>query len=102
VQATGHDGNVAAFIFGYPLRAGHPEDPTNKILWVVRLPRGGSPLAVSGRPVGSSAPTVAEQLPPDSSPGEIYPSIVDVPQRGCWRFDLQWHGHRDTMELPYG
>jgi hypothetical protein len=29
---------AAGFIFGYPLRAGHPVNPSNKILWAVRTP----------------------------------------------------------------
>jgi len=101
VQATGHEGDVVAYLFGYPLRAGHPVDPANKILWVVRLPRDGSNLTVFGHPLGTTATGVTQQLPPDSSPGEIYPSIVDVPLPGCWEFALRWHGHVDTVELPY-
>jgi hypothetical protein len=101
VQATGHNGDVAAYLFGYPLRAGHPQDRANKILWVVRQPRDGSDLTISGHPLGASVPAVSQQQPPDSSPGEIYPSIVDVPGTGCWQFVLQWHGHEDTVELPY-
>ena len=101
VQATAHKGDVVAYLFGYPLRAGHPEDPANKILWVVRLPRDGSELTVSGHPAGTTATGVTEQFPADSSPGEIYPSIVDVPAPGCWEFVLRWHGHVDRLELPY-
>ena len=54
VQATGHGDQVTAFIFGYPLRAGDPQDRSNKILWVVRTPRDGSdppgPRSREGRP----------------------------------------------------
>ncbi|HKW58601.1 MAG TPA: hypothetical protein VJR46_02475 [Candidatus Dormibacteraeota bacterium] len=34
---------AAGFLFGYPLRSGNPQDPANKILWVVGMPRNGSP-----------------------------------------------------------
>ena len=37
----------------------------------------------------------------DSSPGEIYPSIVDVPSPGCWHFTLSWAGHHDEIDLLY-
>ncbi len=80
---------AAGFIFGYPLRAGHPDNPSNKILWVVGLPRNGS------------SPTITQSQPADSSPGEIYPSIIDVPQPGCWHFDLAWAGHKASVELLY-
>ncbi len=38
VQATSNEGNVVAFLFANPLRAGEPENPANKILWVVKEP----------------------------------------------------------------
>lgn len=92
---------AAGFLFGYPLRSGHPENPFNKILWVVGLPRNGSSLEISGHPLESSAPIVKVVSPADSSPGEIYPSIVDVPTPGCWQFELAWAGHTASVELPY-
>jgi hypothetical protein len=92
---------AAGFIFGYPLRAGHPSNPANKILWVVRSPRDGSPLEITGQLSGASGPSVHVSVPANSSPGEIYPSIVDVPQPGCWRLDLSWSGHQTTVYLEY-
>ena len=92
---------AAGFIFGYPLRAGHPENPANKILWVVRLPRNGTTLEIKGHPLGTSKPTIEQSQPANSGPGEIYPSIVDVPQPGCWHFDLSWAGHQAAVELEY-
>jgi hypothetical protein len=92
---------VAGFIFGYPLRAGHPENPANKILWVVRLPRGGSDLRISAHPLGAATPMVTVVQAADSGPGEIYPSIVDVPTAGCWVLDLAWGPHRAALALPY-
>ena len=92
---------AAGFIFGNPLRAGHPDNPTNKILWVVGLPRNGSSLVITGHPLPTATPIVAQSEPADSSPGEIYPSIVDVPEPGCWHFDLAWAGHHASVDLLY-
>jgi hypothetical protein len=92
---------AAGFIFGYPLRAGHPQSPTNKILWVVGLPRNGSPLEITGHPLKATTPSIKQTQPNDSGPGEIYPSIVDVPRAGCWHFDLTWAGHHAAVELEY-
>ncbi len=39
--------------------------------------------------------------PPDSSPGEIYPSYVNVPTAGCWHLTLHWAGHTDWIDLHY-
>jgi hypothetical protein len=92
--------HAAGFLFGYPLRAGHPDNPTNKILWVVAA-RNGSSLEIRGHPLGATAPSIVLTDSPDSSPGEIYPSIVDVPQAGCWHFDLLWSGSRASVDLLY-
>jgi len=93
---------VAGFVFGYPLRAGHPESPSNKILWVVRAPRAGADLTITAHPLGAAAPEVKVVQPANSGPGEIYPSIVDVPTPGCWVLNLAWGSHRAALALPYG
>jgi hypothetical protein len=92
---------AAAFLWASPLRAGHPENPSNKILWVVGPLRDGADLRITGHPAGALTPTIRTSQPANSAPGEIYPSIVDVPTAGCWHFDLSWAGHRATAELAY-
>ena len=92
---------AAGFLFSLPLRAGHPTNPSNKILWVVRLPRNGSQLDLTAHPLSQVEPVVHETAPTGASPGQIYPSIVDVPHAGCWHFELSWAGHRDTVDLEY-
>jgi hypothetical protein len=94
-------GNVVAIVFGYPLRAGDPADRTNKILWIMRLPRHGSPLTVEARPLHANAPLITHHWPADSSPGEIYPSYVNVPTAGCWRLTVRWAQHTDWIDLRY-
>ena len=100
-HAISEGGNVVAIVFGYPLRAGRPTNPANKILWIMRLQRNGSPLTIKARPLHSNAPPVTAVVPADSSPGEIYPSYVNVPSAGCWRLSLRWAGHTDSIDLPY-
>jgi len=95
-----HPALAAGFLFTNPLRAGHPENPANKILWVVRTPRNGS-LTIDGHPLGAATPATHEILPDNSSPGEIYPSFVDVPTGGCWQFDLRWAASQAQVELSY-
>jgi hypothetical protein len=89
-------GKAAAFFFATTLRAGHPTNPANKILWIVRLPRDGSPLWITAR---SGGRTVRASWPADSAPGQIYPSYVDLPTPGCWVITLGWHGHHATIDL---
>jgi len=81
---------AAAFFWAPTLRAGHPTNPTNKVLWIVRYPRNGQPLRILARSGASPARTVHMSFPPDSSPGQIYPSYVDLPTPGCWRLTLRW------------
>jgi hypothetical protein len=97
--AVATKGRAAAFFFADPLRAGHPTDPANKVLWVVRQPRDGMPLIISARRAGSRSPAVRISRPADSSPGEIYPSYVDLPQAGCWRLALAWGSHRAAIDI---
>jgi hypothetical protein len=99
--AVSDQGNAAAFLFGYPLTAPSRPDMTNKILWVVRTPNGGQPLTITARHVSAGQPVVRVQLPADSGPGEIYPSIIDVPAPGCWQFTLQWPHASATVDLQY-
>jgi hypothetical protein len=100
--ALSHEGNVFAALFAKPLRAGADvTDPTNKILWIVREPRDGQPLKITLRPADGQGPVVSQEEPADSSPGEIYPSSVDVPTAGCWAITVEWAGHRATLELPW-
>jgi hypothetical protein len=95
-------GQAAAYLFGYPLRAGSPRNPDDKILWVMRRRRDGQPLRLTGRLLKPASPRmVSSTWPADSGPGEIYPSIVNVPVPGCWRFTLKWNGHRDSVDLRY-
>jgi hypothetical protein len=92
-------GDRAAAFFADPLRAGHPTDPANKVLWVVRQPRQGMPLTVSARRVGTRSSALRISRPADSGPGEIYPSYVDLPQAGCWRLALAWGSHRAAIDV---
>ncbi len=90
---------AAGFLFAQPLRVGHPQNPSNKILWEVNeLPYGPS-LDLNGHPVGSATPAINDSFGFLAS-GDV-PSTVDVPQAGCWHFDLTWSGHRASVDLLY-
>ncbi len=93
--------HAAGFLFGYPLSASRRQGPSNKILWVVGLPRNGSSLEISGHPLNALSPSVHVTQAANSSPGEIYPTIVDVPKVGCWHFDLVWSGNTTSVDLMY-
>jgi hypothetical protein len=101
IYVLGKNRQVAGFLFGFPLMAGHPHPYTDKILWVVRPPRGHQPLQLAGHPLHAAGPVIRSSWPADSSPGPIYPSDIEVPTPGCWQFTLTWQGHTDTVDLWY-
>lgn len=99
--AVADKGTAVAVMFAFPLRAGRPTDPANKILWIMRRPRHGLPLTVTARPATGGGPVVRASWSADSGPGEIYPSYVNVPWAGCWHVTLRWAHHSDSIDLSY-
>jgi hypothetical protein len=92
---------AAGFVFGYPLTAGVTQNGANKILWVVGAPRAGANLDITGYPVSTGTPVVHMTRTPDSNPGEIYPTLMDVPSAGCWHFGLSWGPNTASADLVY-
>jgi hypothetical protein len=86
---------MVAILFGGQLHS--PPDPevNNKILWVSRMGSGDGPLHLHARLEGSDLTTDLDL------PGGVGPSYVDMPRAGCWRMELTWGDHRDTIDLPY-
>jgi hypothetical protein len=94
-------GTVMGYFWTFPLRAGHRDNPSNKILWYVRLPRAGHSLVVPAYPRGETRPLVSYEFAANTSPGEIYPTAIDVPRPGCWTIELSWGAHKDRLDLRY-
>jgi hypothetical protein len=92
-------GDAAGAFFFASLRAGHPSNPSNKVLWIVRYPRNGHPLYVTAHFGRGPAEVVRSTWPANSSPGEIYPSDVDLPKPGCWHLALSWGSHRTHLDI---
>jgi hypothetical protein len=99
-HVIGRSGEIAALVFGYPLRSPAGRDRANKILWVSR--RAVRPLSdlriraqrMEGRRrVGRPVTRVVV-----GGPG---PSGIDLPAAGCWRLTLRWSGRSDQLDLRY-
>lgn len=102
-------GDVAAIVFAYPLVSPPAVDRNNKILWVID---GDVPVVIpSSGPAGSAQPSqdlvitahlegtdVVTTIDTGAAPG---PSIVDMPQPGCWHLDLAWGGRTDSIDLEW-
>jgi hypothetical protein len=92
-HVLGDKGDIVAAMFGYPLAVSRPDGSANKILWVSKLGPYGE-LVIDAKLDGSSV-TASRRV-------GLGPSIVDLPQPGCWHLTLTWSDHTDTMDLVYG
>lgn len=68
-----------------------PDGGTTKILWLIDHGTVGSALTIDGRNLTGSGRS--RQTVPEAGGGTFpysqYPSIVDVPTAGCWRFHVR-------------
>jgi hypothetical protein len=91
----GDRGDIVGAIFGYPLTVSRSDGPANKILWVPKIPAPPGDLVIEAKLDGSDV-SASRRVP--GGPG---PSIIDLPQPGCWHLTLTWPDHTDTMNLIY-
>jgi hypothetical protein len=98
-HVLGRSGEIAALVFGYPLRS-PPATDSNKILWVSRRNvKALSDLRIHAqrmdgrRRVGRAVTRVVV-----GGPG---PSGINLPAPGCWRLTLRWSGRTDELDLQY-
>jgi hypothetical protein len=106
---TSTSGAMVAIVFADPLISPARPDVGNKILWVpntdnpaasIPSPRsdyvaGDLDLHITGRLENGTATMHTTVV------GGSGPSIVNVPQPGCWKFDLTWGNRHDTINIPY-
>jgi hypothetical protein len=92
-HVLGTNGAIIAILWADPpLYAPPKRSENNKILWVTR-DASAAPLVIHAT-LGGSKAAVTRRI-------TVGPSIVNMPSAGCWTFQLAWHGHRDTLRLPY-
>lgn len=111
---VGDQGRIVAVLFGDPLHSPPLPGRSSKILWIARPGTNAAQPATQPTPGTQSTqpaqPTDLEikaQLDKSSvavtqevsgGPG---PSIVDMPQPGCWRMHLSWSGQTDDLAITY-
>jgi hypothetical protein len=91
-------GDIVAILFGYPLSSPPRANIDNKILWVLQA-GPTSPVAISAQRIDATIPVgapVERRLD-----GGFGPSIVDLPDAGCWRLTLAFADRTDTIDLEY-
>ena len=98
-HVVGRAGDIAAILFGDPLSAPPAPDRNNKILWVAKRIDGASDLRITAQRMdGSVALGQAVERTVSGGPG---PSIIDLPDAGCWRLALAWGAVSDSLDLEY-
>jgi hypothetical protein len=99
-HVLGGKGDIVAVLFGYPLRQDRSDGSNNKILWVSR-PATTSPDTTSDTLVIIATLNGTDTRVTREVTGGPGPSIIDMPQPGCWHLELRWSGRIDTMDLVY-
>lgn len=93
---------IVGEVFGWPLVAPPASDHNNKILWRSRHAgaAGRADLRISAS-LNGSALRVQRRVDGDPTPGPFRPSIINVPEAGCWTFSLRWGHNRDVVAVRY-
>ena len=91
---TGKHDEIIAVLFTNPLRSPSAKTRYNKILWVAK-DHGTGPLIIHAQLEGTKQHTTR------TVPGGPGPSIINLPEPGCWQLTLTWSGHHDTLAVPY-
>jgi hypothetical protein len=98
-HVLGRSGDITAILFGYPLYFPEAKQRGNKVLWVSRVhQRPLDDLYIRAQRMSGTHPighVVSRVIL--NGPG---PSYVNLPAAGCWRLQLRWSGHTDTLDLP--
>jgi hypothetical protein len=92
-----------SFVWPHPFRSPPLPDRHNKILWELERP-GHAPTTADlliTASLNDSETVVHRRVEGRVTPGRTRPSIIDVPQRGCWTFSLAWGTERDTVAVRY-
>ncbi|MFI7516363.1 hypothetical protein ACIBVK_23015 [Micromonospora echinofusca] len=100
-HVLGASGEIVAILFGHPLRTVRSNGTNNKVLWVAH-PTTAPPAVATADPLRITATLDGtETRVTREVAGGPGPSIVDMPQAGCWRLELRWSGRTDVMDLVY-
>lgn len=89
-------GDFTAILFGAMLNSPPAADRNNKILWASRVTHGATRSLLIDAVRAGTTTHVRREVP--GGPG---PSIINLPQPGCWHLTLQWGANRDTIDLDY-
>jgi hypothetical protein len=92
-----------SFVWPEQFRSPSLADRHNKILWELHRPGPATHAAdlLITASLNDSEMVVHRRVEGRLTPGPSRPSIIDVPQPGCWTFSLSWGPVRDTVSVRY-
>jgi hypothetical protein len=93
----------ASFAWPQPFTAPPLPDRHNKILWELQRPGHAADTAdlLITASLNDSEVVVYRRVEGQVTPGHTRPSIIDVPEPGCWTFRLTWGDERDMVSVRY-
>ena len=92
-----------SFVWPEPFRSPPLPDRHNKILWELQRPGRAADTAdlLITASLNHSELVVHRRVEGHVTPGRTRPSIIDVPEPGCWTLSLTWGAQRDTVSVRY-
>jgi hypothetical protein len=80
----------------------NPGGRTTKVLWLIDNPADNNLITIDGKNLTGHGKT--HQVFPEAGGGiqgyDDFPSIVDVPTSGCWRFQVRGGTAQATVTIP--
>jgi hypothetical protein len=89
----GDNGDIVAIVWAQPLASPPSRDYNNKILWASRV--GSGTLHITAT-LADGSTTANRRV--EGAPG---PSIINLPEPGCWHLALRWGSTTDSLNLQY-
>jgi hypothetical protein len=104
-ELVGRRHNIVGHSFAWPEPFMFPPVPDrqNKILWELQRPGHAADTAdlLITASLNDSELVVHRRVEGQVTPGRTRPSIINVPEPGCWTFSLAWGAEHDTVSVLY-
>ena len=104
-ELVGRRHRIVGHSFAWPeaFRSPPLPDRHNKILWELQRPGRAADTAdlLITASLNDSDMVVHRRVEGHVTPGRTRPSIIDVPEPGCWTFSLTWGAERDMVSVRY-
>ena len=104
-ELVGRRHRIVGHSFGWPEPFRSPPLPNrhNKILWELQWTGHAADTAdlLITASLNGSEMVIHRRVEGHVTPGRSRPSIIDMPEPGCWTFSLAWGAERDTVSVRY-